>query len=366
MTVAQARARIAEAFAGRPQGAFLDSANYGIPPEATVRALERALEGWQTGSADWLEWDGAGEACRAHFARLCHASPETVALMPAVSVATGLIAASLPAGSTVLTAENDFTSVLFPFLAAAQRRGVRVREVPPGGLADAVDRSTTLVAGSWVHSATGALLDVGDLVAACRTHGARLLLDVTQGLGVVPLDVDAAGVDYVTCAAYKFLLCPRGVAFLRIAPEAAGSVAPLVSGWRSADDPYGRFYGGPLTLASGAAQHDVSLAWHAWYGAERSLRMLVEVPEDVRYELASEPARRLAAALGQPRPAASIVSLPVRDSPALRRELAAHGIRLSMRGGRARASFHIYNRDADADLAASVLRPHLDPQRGLP
>ncbi len=362
MTLAEARAQVAEAFDGRPSGVFIDSANYGIPPTATVRALERALEGWQAGAADWLEWDTAGEACRAHFARLCHASPETVALMPAVSVGTGLVAASLPEGSTVLTATDDFTSVLFPFLAAAERRSVRVREAPLSRLADAVDGSTTLVAASWVHSATGAMVDVGELVTACRAHGARLLLDVTQGLGVVPFDV--GDVDYVVCAAYKFLLCPRGVAFLRVAPDAAASVAPLVSGWRSADDPYGRFYGGPLTLAPTAARHDVSLAWHAWYGAERSLGMLAGLPEDVRQALACEPARRLAAALEQPPPTASIVSLAVRDSPELRRDLARHDIRLSMRGGRARASFHVYNRDADADIAASVLRPHLDPRGG--
>src|SRR6185503_11588187 len=44
----------------------------------------------------------------------------------------------------------------------------------------------------------------------------------------------------------------------------------------SSDNPYTSFFGGPLSLAEGAARHDGSLPWHPWVGAAASLELLVE------------------------------------------------------------------------------------------
>ena len=55
--------------------AYLDSATYGLPPEPTIRAMRRALDAWQTGTADWqADWDRPAEAARASFAQLIGSS----------------------------------------------------------------------------------------------------------------------------------------------------------------------------------------------------------------------------------------------------------------------------------------------------
>ncbi len=146
---------IASAFDPAPGRTYLDVATYGLPPRDTVRALRRAIAAWQRGTGRWIEdWDSAAEACRASFAQLIGASTAEIATQPAVSVAVATIAASLRPGDEVVVPDNEFTSVLYPLLVAEQR-GVRVRQVPLGGLPDAIHAGTTLVATSLVQMQTG-------------------------------------------------------------------------------------------------------------------------------------------------------------------------------------------------------------------
>ena len=72
---------------GRTAG-YLDTATYGLPPRATVAALEAALRGWQEWE-DWHRWEQDGEECRALFGRIVGAAAEDVSLQPAVSAAAG-------------------------------------------------------------------------------------------------------------------------------------------------------------------------------------------------------------------------------------------------------------------------------------
>ena len=337
---------------------YLDSATYGLPPRSTLRALEHALAGWRDGTAHWIEdWDQVAEACRDLFAGLIHARADEVALMPAVSVATGIVASAVPPGGEILVAEGDFTSVIYPFLAAEQQGRLSVREAPLAQLADAVTDRTSLVALSVVQSADGEIADLAAIGQAARGVGARLYLDASQSLGVVPLDVAAIGVDYLACAAYKWLCCPRGVAFLFVREDLWDEPAPIVASWRGGDAPYGRFYGSPLALSATAARFDVSLAWHSWVGAQPSLETLSSIDEATRYRLACAPIERLAEILGVQPTGSSILSLPVSDSDRAGEALQAARIKASVRAGRIRVASHIYNSLADGERAAQVLAP---------
>ena len=167
------------------------------------------------------------------------------------------------------------------------------------------------------------------------------------------------GLDYVVVSAYKHLLCPRGVAFFRIARRRWPTVQPIVASWRSAADPYGEsFYGGDLSaLCSTAARYDVSLAWHAWVGALESLRFLSSVAEDERERWAVGLAGLLASRLGVEATGSSVLSVPVRSTEAAQRALVAAGVVAAVRAGKVRLSFHLYNGEEDVDLAARVLEP---------
>jgi selenocysteine lyase/cysteine desulfurase len=171
----------------------------------------------------------------------------------------------------------------------------------------------------------------------------------------VPIVDDLSRIDYVVCAAYKHLLSPRGVAFLYVAPQHWESVPPLLANWRSARDPYGHYYGGPLDLSPTAARFDVSLAWFSWAGAAVSLELLVDWGQRGILGAVVSLARRLARQLDLPEPAGSVISVPVDDAEAVRAKLAEAGVKAAVRAGSVRLSPHVYNTADQIDRAAAAL-----------
>jgi selenocysteine lyase/cysteine desulfurase len=350
-------AAIRALFSPEPGSVYLDSATYGLPPEPTTRVLREALGAWTAGTANWMEdWDTAGERGRAAFAALLDIEPSRVALLPATSAGVGVVAAGLTPGDEVVVPADEYTSVLFPLL-VARERGVRVREVAFEGIVDAITPGTTLVACTLVQMQTGRTAPIREIVERAAEIGARVLLDVTQGIPFVPLGDLVERIDYLICSAYKHLLCPRGVAFMALRAEHVGRIAPILANWRAADRPYGRYFGGPLTLAPDAAMYDVSLAWLPWLGAAESLELLVRWQAAGALEEPPRLARDLADALGLEWGGASLVCLPVDDGAAARAALAAARIRASFRGSGIRLSPHVYNDSADVARAVEALAP---------
>jgi selenocysteine lyase/cysteine desulfurase len=321
--------------------------------------MRGALHAWQTGAGNWRDdWDRLGDVCRQRFAALIGAPVETVALIPAASVGVGLVAAALRAGDRVVVPDDEFTSVLYPLLVAEREGRAAVRRVPFGELAGAIDGSTRLVAFSLVQSQSGRAADLAGVCAAARAAGAQTLVDATQALPFVPVAGALPAIDYLVCAAYKHLLCPRGVAFVYVNRDRWDALSPLFAGWRAADHPYERYYGGPLALAPTAARFDVSLAWLPWVGAAASLGLLCAWQQTGALAAPQRLAARLAREVGVPPPAASIVSVPVRDAAAAGRALDARAIRASVRAGAVRLAPHVYNTVRDILLAARTLAPH--------
>ena len=329
---------------------YCNTATLGLPPSRTVEALADALEQWRTGRADAVAFDEVVERARAGYAGLVGVEPSAVAVGSQVSPLVGLVAASLPSGSEVLCAEGEFTSVSFPFLAQAGR-GIRVREAPLHRLADAIGPDTTLVAVSAVQSADGALADLESIRAAAAEHGTRTLVDLTQAVGWLP--VDAGAFDLTVCGGYKWLLAPRGTAFMTVTDEAAGMLLPHAAGWYAGADRWSSIYGSPLRLADDARRFDTSPAWHSWVGQAASLDLLTEVGPQALHAHSVGLARRCQSGLGLSPGDSAIVSLHV--LPEAVRRLAEAEVVASMRAGRLRLSFHLVNDEADVDTVVGAL-----------
>jgi selenocysteine lyase/cysteine desulfurase len=338
--------------------AYVDSATVGLPPKATVEALTRALGEWQSGIASWEEdWEPAGDLCRQEISPMLGAPAEEIALVPAVSVGVAPVAAALGPDDEVIVPGDEFDSLLLPLAALAERRGAHVRRVPFRDVAGAVEPRTTLVATSHVRSNGGAVQDLDSVAAAAASVGARVVVDATHSAGLLPIDAAERGLDVVVAAAYKHLLCPRGVAFVRMAPEAQQAYAPVSASWVSVEPR--RYYGsGVDDLASDARRFDVSLAWHAWVGAVESLRFLNSIPAEERRRWCVSLASELAARVGVEPTGSSFLSVPVGVSlDQLTRRLADADVAAAIRAGEVRVSFHVYNTRADVDHVADVLGP---------
>lgn len=343
-------------FSPDPDTIYLDAGTYGLATQESIDATLTALKGWQSGLADFTnDWEGAGERARALFAKLIGASVEEIALIPTVSVGVGLVAASIPEGSEVLMPTEEFTSVALPFYAAAEGRGVTIREVPYGELAGAITPSTTLVALSLTRAQSGETADLGPIIAAAQANGAQVLVDTTHAIPFVPVQEHIAGIDYLICHGYKHLLLPRGVGFLYIRRDRWDDVLPYMGNWRST----GRSYGGPFTLAPDASRFDVSLAWHAWVGAVPALELLVQWQEDGTLAQAKGLANRLAKGLELPEPGGSLVCVKVNDAQRIAAVLEEAGLRCAARGSYIRLTPHVYNTEEEIDRAIMIVNSAL-------
>ncbi|MEV4219131.1 aminotransferase class V-fold PLP-dependent enzyme [Nonomuraea sp. NPDC049725] len=322
---------------------WLNTASSGLPPRRAFEELQAVLADWRHGSSDWKPWDASVGRSRAAFARMVGAAAEDVSVGSTVSQIMSTVATALPPGAEVVVPEIEFTSNLFPWAVAA-----RVRTVPADRLADAITASTGAVAFSLVQSATGEVAPLADIVAAARDHDALVIADGSQACGWLPVNVD--GVDALACAAYKWLMAPRGAAFGYLSPRLRERMRPLAANWYAGADEGGSFYGPPLRLAGDARAFDLSPAWFCYVGAAPALELLNEIGvERVRdHDVAL--ANRFRAGLGLEPSDSAIVSV---DAPGERLEAA--GIRAAVRAGKVRASFHAYTTTADVDRALEAL-----------
>ena len=327
-----------------PEPGWLNTASYGLPPRPTVEAVRRVLEEWQRGARPWEDWDVATGRARAGFARLVGASAEDVAVGATVSQMLAPVAASLPRGADVVVPDVEFTSNLFPWLA----QDLNVRTVPPHRLADAIEPRTAAVAFSVVQSATGEIAPAGDVVAAARAVDALVVADATQAVGWLP--VDATRYDVVACAAYKWLMAPRGAAFCYVAPSVRDRIRPAAAGWYAGEEH--AYYGPPLRLAASARRFDISPAWFSYVGAAPSLDLLNDIGVEPIGAHNVALANRFLSGLGLPPTDSAIVSV---DVPRAKERLDRAGIRAAARDGRLRASFHLYTTEADVDAALEAL-----------
>lgn len=335
-------------------GLYFATATCGLPPRVTSGAMDTVLADWRRGRVEAPEFDAVIAQARERYARLVGVDASTVAIGHQVSPLVGLVADSVPDGARVLTAAGEFTSVTFPF-AAQEHRGVSITEVPLEKLAASIDASTDLVAVSAVQSADGAIADLDAIAAAADRHGAKVLVDLTQATGWLP--VQAGRFAYTVCGTYKWLLSPRGTAFLTVREDVMDSLVPSQAGWYAGEKPWESIYGLPLRLAKDARRFDVSPAWFLWVGTNASLGFLERVGTEElhRHALEVEAAFATAADL---RPGTSAIRSLEADElvPALMGGVDAVA---SVRAGRLRMSFHVNNTVAEAEHLGRLLRGYL-------
>ena len=332
-----------------PAGTYLNTASYGLPPRPAWHALQEALEDWRGGRTSWEHWGAPGEEARASFARMVGVPTETVAIGPNVSSMIGLVAASIPDGSRVVAPDVEFTSLLFPFL-VQERRGVTVRLVPAPELVNEVGRDADVVAFSAVQMATGEVADLDAIAEAAAEHGVMTVVDATQAVGWLPLD--ATRFDVVAAHGYKWLLSPRGTAYMAIRPELLEMVVPRTAGWYAGEDPLATFFGPPLRLAASARRLDTSPAWFMWVASAPALSTLERIGIDAIRAHDVALANRFRAGLGEQAGDSAIV---MSDTPDAAEKLERAGIRAAVRGGRLRTSWHVYNTHEDVDRTLEVL-----------
>jgi selenocysteine lyase/cysteine desulfurase len=339
-----------------------------VPPAArpVLEALRRVEAQWESGDFSWQVWEAEAETTREQFARLIGAPRGTVALTGFVAESAATVAASLPPGKVVV-GEREFRSNLAPWL-ALRGRGFDVTEVAAkdgvvrtGDLAGAIDEATVLLAVSEVQSSNGFRVRLPELAERCREHGARLFVNATQSLGALRLNVEELGIDFLACHGYKWLLAPRGAAWLYVRPDRLDEVLPLAPNWHSVPDPYEDYYG-EAPLAEDARKLDVSWAWFSFVGARAALDLHLSLDraavEERCLSLAAafrEEASRRGFDLVPEDAPTQIIGVRLPDADAVRERMKERRVLAAVRGGFLRLGFHAFNDETDVAAALEAL-----------
>jgi cysteine desulfurase/selenocysteine lyase len=357
--------------------AYLDHAAVAPLPRRSGDALrEWADDQERHGVIHWPRWGQKVEQARSDCARLICADPSEIAFIANTTQGIGIVAEGFPwrPGDSVVTAAEEYTSNLFPWMNLADR-GVTLRTVPtrPDGrvwvddLAAAIDSSTRLLTISSVEFASGFRNDLDALGELCRARGIAFFVDAIQGLGPLTIDVGRTPIDFLAADGHKWLLGPEGAGLLYIRREWIERLRPIGVGWKSVTSSYNSSTV-DFTLKPDASRWEGgTFAMAPLQAFARSLELFLEIGPDVvsrRILERADSVRELARSAGwrvygssRPEDVAGIVALekPGVDPEAFARDLRERGIALSCRRGRVRVSPHMYNSDDDLGRLAGAL-----------
>jgi selenocysteine lyase/cysteine desulfurase len=209
----------------------------------------------------FFEWLPQRERLRKKLGQLVGAQGDDIALTSGTTRGIADIALSLDwrPGDRVLLFEGEFPANVTPWQRAAELFGLELSFVPMAHavededafitpLTRQLERGARLVAVSAVQFQTGLRMPLSRIAELCKRHGAELCVDAIQACGVLPLDVQALGLDYLVCGSHKWLLGLEGVGFLYAPSERAKALVPRTAGWLSHEDGTRFLFAGPGEL----------------------------------------------------------------------------------------------------------------------
>ncbi len=248
--------------------AYFNTANL-APQLHAVRAageaaLERRGQPWTISAADWFS---DVERLRSLFGELIGTSGEGVAIVPATSYGFAVAGRNLAlrARQHVLVLKDEYPSGIYTWRAAARRSGAQIRTVArePGqtstdAVLAALDERVAIVSVPNVHWTDGAVIDLAAIAARSRELGARLVIDGSQSVGAMPLDIEQLRPDFLVSVGYKWLLGPFSVGYLYVAEEHRLG-EPLEENWilRSGSEDFARLVDYRDEYQPGARRFDV-------------------------------------------------------------------------------------------------------------
>lgn len=343
--------------------------------EATI-AWQRDLAENGTRNFDEVAEENVFDDLRAAAARLLGAREDDIAVgSSATELLSSLAWAMLPRPEQVIVGtEAAFPSAVYPWQRVARHVGCEVRLaraddrgfVDPEELLGLIDERTAIVALSHVEYRTGQVYDLAKLASKAHEHGALLVVDATQSVGQVPLDVKKAGVDALVSAGYKWLCGPFGAAIMYLAPHLQRTLDPGTVGWRSHRDIW-VLRADRYEFPDSARRFEAStMAYGCAVGLARAVEYINAVGIDRIYAHNLALVDRLAAELGARggrvqlpedrtgRSAILSVAFPGHDPTEIAARLGEADVIVSVRDS-VRISPHLYNDEGDVERLIKTL-----------
>lgn len=367
---------------------YLNAASFGPLPARTVAAME-AFNRRRHAPHD-LPDSVFGEVldrARSAAARLIGANADEMALGPNTTVglnmAAGLLTRSPAEGGarddrrTVVVSDREFPANVYPWL-QLREAGIEVDVVRTDEMG--LPREDALLerlqgpdvaafALSFVQFSTGWTADLARFGAVCRDRDILFVVDAIQGVGAVPLDVNAAHIDILSCGAQKWLCSPWGTGFTYVRRDLCTRIRPSQPGWLaySAAMDFTRLLSYDSELLPDARRFEIgSLAIQDFVGMSESVELLLELGIDAVHEQIRRVQQPLLDWLERredvqvasdlsPERRSGIVCIRPRNAEAVHAALDAAGVRCVVREGGIRLAAHFYNTPDEMRRVVEIL-----------
>lgn len=230
---------------------YLVSNSLGAMPRGVERRVAEYAGDWaRDGIRAWVKgWWEMPVTVGDEIAPLIGAGAGDVVMFPNVTIAQAAVLSALdyaPPRDTIVMTALDFPSVRYVYDALAARLGARIVVVPSEDgigidldrLLAAIDERTRLVAISHVLFRSAFIMDADAICQHAHAAGALVSLDAFHSVGVMPVDVERSGTDFLTGGVLKWLCGGPGGCFLYVAPRLRDRLAPSLTGWQAHARPF--------------------------------------------------------------------------------------------------------------------------------
>ncbi|MGA9352801.1 MAG: aminotransferase class V-fold PLP-dependent enzyme [Terriglobales bacterium] len=324
------------------------------------------------------EFFAGAERFRATAAQLLNCSADCVAIVSSAGYGIQTAAQNMAVrkGQSILVLAEQFPSNYYPWKRLAEQTGAALKIVPwPGdddwtaAVLGSLTADVAVAALPHVHWTSGGRLDLVQIGKACRSMGTALVLDLTQSLGALPIDVNEVQPDFAVAATYKWLLGPYSLGVLYVAPKWHGG-SPLEEGWiqRANSRDFSSLILYSDDYDAGARRFDMGERsnFALLPAAEKALKQILEWKVAEISETCRAMNRQMAGAaaeLGFSTPKEPLRAphyLCLRRKAAIAKELietlAREEVFVSVRGSSIRVTPHVYNTAEDCERLISCLR----------
>lgn len=360
---------------------YLNAASISLMPLPVLKKMNKFQEDLGLRATSWFDEEvetNALDDARIEAAKLIGAEVDEVALLSSTTEALCAVAWSLDfqRGDNVVTTDMEFPSVVYPWMRVGEEKGVEVRLarnregiVEVADLEKLVDDHTKVLAISHVEYASGLRFNLKELRDLTSEHGALLVVDAIQSLGVVPLNVKNEGVDILASGAYKWLLGPFGAAILYMKRDLYEKLEPPFVGFRSTGKPF-EIEPTKLTYAKTARKFEYSTSNYAAMtglaeaikylrriGIRRVYNHVLKITGNLMQSLSNSMGVRVITPREDERRAGIItIRLEKASYIEVTKKLGQKGIIVSPRFESVRMSPHIYNTEEDVSKASEELK----------
>lgn len=374
---------------GTEHRTHLNNAGAGLMSQTTLDAITEHL-GLESRIGGYEAEDAAQDQITATYlalAQLLGGRDEAIALFDNSTHAWNAAGYSVPLkpGDRIITGRDEYGSAVLAYFQIAQRTGAELVVIPNdesgqidlAALREEVDERTAMIGLCWVPTAGGLINPAAEVGAIAREADTLFLLDATQAVGQLPIDVGSLGCDLLTGTGRKFLRGPRGTGFLWVGDRALERVEPPVVEIASASWDGARGF----TLAPGARRFETwETSCATVIGLGAAVRQALELGLDEISERAIGLGARLRGALAEipgvtthdlGERTCAIVTAAVAGHPAgeVKARLAEDGINVSVTIAKdnpldtevrdvhplVRLSPHYYNTEAELDRAVTAV-----------